>query len=136
MVLHDADRIRALSDAPVIGADDLEEACPGGLFVTRGWGAVEGPWPFSTWTAVWLRDRIATRGHVASVTTIGSFVVGCAEIADVRRGTEGYHLMTRPTCGTWAEVFRGARVLTGRGRPWVILEPAVSSGRRCVGVEG
>ena len=125
-LLYDADRIRGLADAAVVTRDDLAAACPDGLFVSRGRDLAGVPWAFSPWTAVWVRHRIVTTGHLAAVTTVGSFVVGWAEIVDLRRGPAGYNLVIRSACGAWPGTFADARLITGPGRPWVLVETGPS----------
>jgi hypothetical protein len=125
-LLYDAERIRALTEASVVSSDALAAACPDGLFVSRGRDLDGVTWGFSPWTAVWVRHRVVTAGCLAAVNTVGSFVVSCAEIVDVRRGPTGYHLTTRAARGAWSWTFAGARLITGPGRPWVLVETGPS----------
>lgn len=67
-----------------------------------------------------MLDRIAKDGHLPAVVTVGSFVTATGEIVGVHLADHGYRLDWRPA-GAWADGFTGARVVTGPGRPWVVL---------------
>ena len=126
--LHDAERVQVLLDAPVVPDHVTATLCPRGLFVARGRDLDGDGWRFSPFTGVFVRDRIEVDGSLRAVTTVGSFVTGCAEVVDVHREDGGYHLTARAATGSWTDAYVGARVLTGPGRPWVILEPPRTRG--------
>jgi len=116
--LVDEDAVAALASWPVLTDEDVELACPWGMFVAR---ADRPTWDFSPVSSVWIRSRIDMHGHLPFVATVCGFVTRGAEITDVLRVRgSGYHLELRDP-GVWFDHVREHRLLTGRGRPWALL---------------
>jgi hypothetical protein len=133
-VLYDLALVEALRLRPQIDEEHVDTACPWGLFIARREIQVGAPtaeqlaalspgWAFSPWTSVWLRSRIERHGHVPAVATVGGFVTIGAEIVETRGdGAGAYALIVRGP-GSWFDAFRGHRLPTGPGRPWVVRRP-------------
>jgi hypothetical protein len=121
--LHDAAAVDALASWPVVTDELVDASCPWGLFIARQRPATwTETWAFSPMTSVWIRSRIERHGHLPFVATLCGFVTGGAEITGtipVRGG--GYQLRLRDP-GPWFDAFRDHRLLSGRGRPWVVRE--------------
>jgi hypothetical protein len=116
--LYDEDTVTRLAARPVLTDEQLTGACPFGLFVAR---AAPEVWRFAPTSSVWINTRIERHGALPFVTTVCGFVVKGAEITrtvPVRGG--GYQLELRDPAD-WFEQLRDHRLLTGRGRPWVLL---------------
>jgi hypothetical protein len=142
-LLFEQESVEALAAWPVLSDDLVAAALPGGAFVARRdvdllpgapdlVEALRGGWALSPLTAVWIRVRIGSHGHLPLVATVGGFVAGGAEITGlVTAGASGYRLDLRAP-GPWFDALAGRRLPTGPGRPWVVLgwQPSTPRGRR------
>jgi hypothetical protein len=122
-VLYEEEAVDALATWPVLPDDLVDAACPWGLFIARQrLDTCLDSWAFSPMTSVWIWSRIERHGHLPFVSTICGFVTDGAEITrtiPLRGG--GYQLQLRDP-GPWFDGFRERRLLSGRGRPWVVRE--------------
>ncbi|KQT92172.1 hypothetical protein ASG49_09485 [Marmoricola sp. Leaf446] len=135
VLLHDLGRVRQLAERPVLAGRTITEHCPQGLFVARrdlppelsradqerwfagGWGEISG------WVRLRLQLEIERCGPRPFAACTGGFVTFGAEITRVRVGDGPVAAFDLAAPGSWFEVFDGARLRTGPGRPWVIHPP-------------
>lgn len=122
-VAYDAERVIALALRDEVTREEVDRACPSGLFVARRLGDVAGPWDFSYPWAAYLRTTIGSSGPFPLVVAISSVVVRGADIVEVRPSREGHYTMGLADPGPWFAVFRDRRCPTGPGRPWALHLP-------------
>lgn len=140
VLLHDERRVRQLAERPVLAGRTLAQQCPQGLFVARrdlprglsradqerwfahGWGEI------SRWVMLRLQLEIERDGPRPFVACTGGFVTFGAEITRARSVDASAPSFDLAAPGSWFEVFDGARLRTGPGRPWVIHPPTQVAG--------
>jgi len=126
--LYDEARVRDLAARPTMGWRQVHEACPDGIFVARRDLDVSRPLPelvelaardwggLNPWVWLALSFQIKALGGLPFVLTVAGSVVLGAEIVGRRAGSE----LRLADPGPWFDQFRGRRLSTGPGRPWVL----------------
>src|ERR1700710_974419 len=127
--LYDEARVHELAGRPTGAWRAVLEGCPDGIFVarreldltrstpelveqaSRGWGEMN---PFQ-WSA--MCSHIRRHGNLPFVATVGSVVVLGADVVGGRAGSE----LRLAEPGGWFNRFRGGRLASGPGRPWVLF---------------
>lgn len=143
VTLYERSRVEALVSWPVLREEDRDAACPGSLlFVARRTVAVGSHpdeqlvqvargWGFGPYVAAWLGILAKGEGFVLVVATVSGFVARGAELVNVLgEGDRRYRLVLREA-GSWFEIFRGHRLLTGAGPSYALLRvpPVVGQSR-------
>ena len=154
-VLVEEDRVAALADRPRLTGADLDRWFPHGVFVARRDVDLRPPkspsspssppsrlleqvrsgWEFSPYTGVWIRVLAGRHGHVPLVATTCGFVALGADITGVRAAGDGRYVLELTAPGDWFAGIGGARLVTARGRPWV-LHRGPADGRETVPTMG
>jgi hypothetical protein len=127
--LYDEARVHELAGRPTVEWRAVLEGCPEGIFVarreldltrstpelvaqaSRGWGEMN---PFQWWA---MCAHIHKHGSLPFVATVASVVVLGADVVGGLAGSE----LRLAEPGAWFDRFRGGRLVSGPGRPWVVF---------------
>jgi len=148
-LLYDARRVEALGTWPMVTLDDLDDICPGGIFIARrrvpwspqsspqpspppsdiarAWG---GDWPLSYLTPLWLRLQIERHGPFPFLGVVCGFITFGASITAVdisavgisavkSAGSDSYDLALAPA-GTWFDTLRQHRLDAPGGKTFMV----------------
>ena len=137
-LLYDQDRVVALAARSPVTADEVDVACPTGLYVARlprtADVDVNAPWreiadavarqpPMPTLTTALVNAQIRAAGRFPWVATLCGFVVLAAEARGMGDGPGSTIVFDLTEPGVWAEAVRGRLLRTRPGRPWLVREP-------------
>lgn len=129
--LYETSRVQELASRAPLTDVELDNACPGPLFVSRRevdvlaprnrqLAAVQSGWDLNVATVIWLRHGIRERGYVPMVAALCGFVVLGAEITDLHRCAKRDVALSLREPGAWFDELRDRRVVMGRGRDFAI----------------